>query len=506
MDDVTPADDPAPNPEANESEAAGPAPDAPAPDASGSEAAAPAPESPTADAAAPVDPADVPGAEAPAPDASATGGVDTPEFEIATGEVPVPAEPVTAEVVPDPGPAVDPDAVTPVPVVPAAPLTPTYAVTPPAVAAANAPKKSRTWLAVLIGLLIGALIGGAAGGAVAVATRDDEKTVVHDKQTVIVNKSGTSVALGALLKQVEPAVVAIRTSESKDGLSGEGSLPQGGSAGTGFVIESDGIILTNYHVIQGAAAIDATFTNGTRKTATVLGTAPDSDIAVLKVDGKGLTTLPLGDSSKATVGEDVVAIGNALALEGGLTVTTGILSGTNRTIQTEDGTSLQDMLQTDAAINPGNSGGPLVNADGEAIGINTATADPASYGGIGFAIAINTVKPMIKDLEDGKSIKRARLGVSTVSNSPTLAEENDLGVDTGAVIVRVEADGAADAAGIEKGDVVVKFDGDDIQTAEDLTAAVRRHKPGDKVEVEFYRGKDEKTVTVTLGTAPDSLG
>ena len=204
-----------------------------------------------------------------------------------------------------------------------------------------------------------------------------------------------------------PAVVAIVD---------DGGPDSGGAAGTGFVISSDGVIVTNNHVVEGATKIQAQFSDGTTLTAKVLGRDSSSDLAVIKVDGVNLPTIELGDSDQVQVGDDVVAIGNALALEGGLSVTRGIISGLHREVSTNSGGSLADVIQTDAAINPGNSGGPLVDAQGRVIGINTAIADPGSAQNVGFAIPISNAKAIIDQLRRGK--QPAYLGVQHARHRP----------------------------------------------------------------------------------------
>jgi S1-C subfamily serine protease len=198
---------------------------------------------------------------------------------------------------------------------------------------------------------------------------------------------------GILAKDV-PAVVAITTDSGS-------ALGRGGGAGTGFVIDSDGIIVTNDHVVDSARSISVTTSDGRRLDARVLGEDPSSDLAVLKVDATGLPTIELGDSNQVQVGDDVVAIGNALDLDGGLSATRGIVSGLNREIPTENG-RLTGLIQTDAAINPGNSGGPLVDAQGRVIGINTAIANPSTAQNVGFVIPISQAGPVIDRLRGGE--------------------------------------------------------------------------------------------------------
>ena len=266
---------------------------------------------------------------------------------------------------------------------------------------APAPKHHRlshAAVAALVGGLVGALT--ATGVFLAFDNGGTTKTIVRAPAVAPAvvrpsNSSDASVNVSALIATAEPAVVAITT----DGGPGSGS----GGAGTGFVISPDGIIVTNNHVVEGAAKIEVAFSSGATKPAKLVGRDPSADLAVVKVDGTNLTALPLGDSEAVKVGDEVVAIGNALALEGGLTVTRGIISGTDRNVDTQEGSTLVGMLQTDAAINFGNSGGPLLDAHGRVIGINTAIADPTQAQNIGFAIPISRAKPIIADLRGSEA-------------------------------------------------------------------------------------------------------
>ena len=229
-----------------------------------------------------------------------------------------------------------------------------------------------------------------------------------------------------------------------DGLfSGRGS--SSGGEGTGFVIAPDGVIVTNNHVVEGAGGrIEVVFNDGTARKATVLGRSPELDLAVIRAQNvSGLPTVQLGSSAELVVGDDVVAIGNALALDGGLSVTRGIISAKGRTVDTDANTSLYNMLQTDAAINPGNSGGPLLNSRGQVVGINTAIANPGEAQNVGFAISIDSARPIIDQLRAGQAVELAYLGVQTKTVTPAIANELKLASPTGAVVVRVQPRTAA---------------------------------------------------------------
>jgi S1-C subfamily serine protease len=241
------------------------------------------------------------------------------------------------------------------------------------------------------------------------------------------------------------------------------------------------------------------FTNGETMSARIVGRDPSVDLSVLKVEGTDLPFIELGDSDAVQVGDEVVAIGNALALEGGLSVTRGIISGTNRTVNTNEGSTLVGMLQTDAAINFGNSGGPLIDAEGRVIGVNTAIDADAQN--VGFAIPISRAKPAIDDLRAGR--KPAFLGVSTQNVTPALSRELGLDVDSGAYVTQVTQGTPADRIGIREGDVIVQIGDDVIETSADVLTAVRSHRPGDDVQVIVDRDGERVTLTATLQQRPD---
>jgi serine protease Do len=223
---------------------------------------------------------------------------------------------------------------------------------------------------------------------------------------------------------------------------------------------------------------------------------------VLKIDAKDLPTVKLGDSSTLHVGDPVVAIGNALALEGGPTVTDGIVSALKRTISEQNGVRLQNVIQTDAAINPGNSGGPLVDSQGRVVGINTAVAGQAQN--IGFAISIDQANQVLKQLENGESPTQPFLGVQTIDMTSALESQLGLAVDHGALVVGVTPGSGAATAGIQRGDVILRFGSTDIKTADDLANAVASAKPGRRADVVVQRGPQQATVTVEIGQQPTS--
>jgi S1-C subfamily serine protease len=296
-------------------------------------------------------------------------------------------------------------------------------------------------------------------------------------------------------------VVTIETSANTAGGVFEG-------AGTGIVLSKDGLVLTNAHVISGTNDIKVRLFDGTLHKGGLIGSTPDDDLAVIKVDGVGgLVPAELGSSDVLQVGEPVIAIGNALNLGGKPSVTQGIVSATDRSIDdagpSGEPVSLDNLIQTDAAINPGNSGGPLVDASGQVVGINTAII--ADSQNIGFAIAIDPVKDLIRDLRKGKgdiTPDTAFLGVQTVDlDGVEEAVRTQLGIvaDKGAFVAEVTPGSGAAKAGLKDGDVIVAFDGKAVTSSTQVANEVRRHDSGDKVRLRIERDGKQRTLTATLG-------
>ena len=345
------------------------------------------------------------------------------------------------------------------------------------------------------GIALGALVGASvAGGIVAVAGHNDHTTTVTATAPAAAGTpavAGTPVAttqnaIAALVQKAEPSVVSIHDDISQT--NNFGQTESGQAAGSGFVLSADGYIATNNHVIDGATNITVDFHDGSTAKATVVAHDPNSDLAVLKVDRSGLTPLPMGSSSALQVGDQLVAIGNALDLSGGPTVTTGIVSAKGRSLNEENGVELTDMIQTDTAINPGNSGGPLLNMAGQVVGINTAVAGQAQN--IGFAISIDHAKSLIGPLEKGQVPAHAALGVAV---QPTADGH-------GVAVVSVDPGSAADKAGLQSGDVITKVDDTAIDSPDTLGATIAAHQPSDHVTVTFTRDGATTTVDATLGT------
>lgn len=269
--------------------------------------------------------------------------------------------------------------------------------------------------------------------------------------------------------------------------------------GSGFIFDEKGYILTNYHVVEGAKRIVVTLVDGRTFEAKFIGAYRGLDIAVLKIDADNLVVAKLGDSDKLRVGQRVFAIGNPFGLAGGPTVTSGVISALKRTIHSERGI-FRDLVQTDAAINPGNSGGPLVNINGEVVAINTAIIPFAQ--GIGFAIPINAAKEVAREIILYGSYARPWLGISGVSVNRQIAEYYDLPVEHGVLVARVTPDSPADKAGIERGDIILEFDGKRIDGIEELQKILAEKKHGCECEAIILRGLRKFRVKILLEQEP----
>jgi S1-C subfamily serine protease len=296
-----------------------------------------------------------------------------------------------------------------------------------------------------------------------------------------------------------------------------GMVPQEGQ-GSGFILDKQGHILTNYHVIADARQLEVTLHNRRKYAATVVGTDRSHDLAIVQIKAADLTPMILGDSRNLQVGQKVYAIGNPFGLSG--TLTRGIVSSI-RSVQEPDGMTIDEAIQTDASINPGNSGGPLLNWHGEVIGINTMIASNVGQSaGIGFAIPINTAKAVLNDLLTLGRVRRPALGVRTIPVTPELAEQMGLAADYGLLIVDATPGGAADRAGLHGGteqallgnypiklggDLIVAIDDQTVEDQQDLAQIMNNHRAGDTVRLTIYRGKKKMEVRVTLGEARDQV-
>lgn len=319
-----------------------------------------------------------------------------------------------------------------------------------------------------------------------------------------------------IYKSAHLATVNISSTVYKRGWFGQ-VVPEPGT-GSGFIIDAQGRILTNYHVVSGRAPeVVVTMADKTRYKANILARDPSSDLALIKIVPKGkLPFLRLGDSDPLQVGQKVLAIGNPFGLEG--TLTTGIISSLGRTLNDESGRQLEGMVQTDAAINPGNSGGPLLDSAGNVIGINTAIYGPGSNIGIGFALPINRAKTMLEDYQAGRKFGRPWLGVSVLPVFGDLAELLELPTEGGLLIQDITPGSAADGAGLRSarryvivgntevgigGDLILSIDGQKVERADALTRALAKKRPGDKLLITIHRAGRQQQLTVTLGERPD---
>jgi putative serine protease PepD len=336
--------------------------------------------------------------------------------------------------------------------------------------------------AVAIGIGAGAAIyAGSSGGSSSATT-----TVVASVPAQ--QAAATTTGLTQLYKNVAPGVVDIVVNTSSGGFGDQGAQAEG----SGFVVDSSGDIVTNQHVVAGANGIKVTFQDGKTAKATVVGTDPSTDIAVIKVnvDASELHPLTFGSSAAAEVGQSVAAIGSPFGLPE--TLTSGIISALNRTISAPNNFSISGAIQTDAPINHGNSGGPLLNSSGQVIGVNAQIeSDSGGNDGVGFAIPSDAVKSVADTIIAGGKVQHAYLGVTIGTAS-----------SGGAQVSSVKADTPAAKAGVKAGDIITSLDGATVTTADDLTAKVSAHQSGDKVTLTIKRNSSTLKIAVTLGTRP----
>jgi putative serine protease PepD len=337
-------------------------------------------------------------------------------------------------------------------------------------------------------------LGGGAGAAIYAASSGSgsgQSTVVASVPAQPASTRATTTTLTQLYKNAAPGVVDITVASSDS--SGFGQGGQSRAEGSGFVIDTNGDIVTNQHVVAGATSIKVRFQDGTVEKATLVGTDPSTDVAVIKVSGDSSLLHPLtfGNSSALQVGDEVAAIGSPFGLPESMT--RGIVSALNRTITAPNKFSISGSIQTDAAINHGNSGGPLLNMSGQVIGVNAQIeSDSGGNDGVGFSIPSDAVKSVANTLIAGQAVQHAYLGVQ-IGDSPS---------GTGAVVSTVKADTPASKAGLKAGDVITAIDGDPVANADDLTAKINAHKPSQKVTLSVERGGKSLSVDVTLGVRP----
>ena len=383
------------------------------------------------------------------------------------------------------------------------------------------PSKRRPILGTLLAGVIGGLVVAVLGGiliATDVIDAGDDRTVVRGTaiSRPASGSGGDARTVADVYRKEGQGVVFIEAQGTTD--ESPFGLPQRGqrATGSGFVIDDEGHILTNAHVVEGADEVSVRFGNGESVEADLRGAALSLDLAVLKVDPEevNLDPLRLGDSKTADVGDPVVAIGNPFGFE--QTVTTGIVSALQRGIPAPNNFTITDAIQTDAAINPGNSGGPLLDAEGRVIGINSQIATGGGGGsvGIGFAVPVNAAKRALPQLKRGEEVKLAYIGVTTAEVPSQVAEDLNLPDDRGALIQQVERGSPADKAGLRAGDtsvggdlvaggdLIVRVDGREVREPGDIGAAIADDQPGDKVRVEYFRGRDRRSVELELAERP----
>ena len=350
----------------------------------------------------------------------------------------------------------------------------------------------RKWTAILLATL--AVAGGGAGTYAAVASGGSSSTASSTVSDASNAAATSNLSVGQIYRRDYKGVVEITATSTSSQSTTPFPFDDSGSSeaqGSGFVYDSNGDIVTNYHVVKGATSITVTLYDGSKYKATLVGYDASTDLAVLKIEAPSskLNPLTLADSSDVQVGDGVVAIGSPFGLSE--TVTTGIVSALNRTISSENSYAIAGAIQTDAAINPGNSGGPLLNMQGEVIGVNSQIdSSSGANDGVGFAISSNTVKSIVSQLIGNGKAQHAYLGVSVQTPAAR----------SGAQIGSVASGSPAADAGLKAGDVITAFDGQTITSPDDLTTAVSAKQPGDKVTITYVRNGQSATASVTLGT------
>ena len=432
-----------------------------------------------------------------APNLELAPGIDDAQFS------PASHEPADAVIIPEESSASPSESITPSHLG-AAPAAPSELAN--LSLASSRPAKS-PWTSRVTLLLVAALVGGIAGHFTAgTAPPNANLPVTTDTATPASSGNNGGLTIPQLVVKVQPSVVSID-------VKGQGTEDQG----TGMIISSNGLVVTNNHVIAASVpggTITVTRTGSTKALpATLIGTNPVDDVALIRINNvSNLPTVTFGNSNALVVGDSVVAIGNALGLAAGTpTVTNGIVSALGRTVtasSTSSSETLNNMIQTDAAINPGNSGGPLLDAQGDVVGMNTAVAgtlpDGTSAQNIGFAIPVAAIETLLKSLKAGQSVVNhgAFMGVEISSMNPTLQAEYNFTVTSGAVVMSVVAGTGAATAGIKQGDVIVAINNTVITSAQDVSSVISSLHPGDVIKVKVVRGSATLTKSVTLGTAP----
>jgi len=333
-------------------------------------------------------------------------------------------------------------------------------------------------------------------------------SLTHTQITTVSGIAQPLPSIADVVAMVKPSVVAInvKATVTVTDFFGRALQQEQDGAGSGWIISSDGLIVTNNHVVDGATSIMITFDDGSSLPVDLKTVRTDSltDLAVMKVDATGLPAVKIGDSSKLREGDWVVAIGNSLGE--GIRVTQGVVSRKNVSMQDENGNTLEGLIETDATINPGNSGGPLLNLAGQVIGITNAKRVQTGVEGVGYAISSNEASPIIQDLINVGYIVRPFLGVSTETiENNSYARWYGLSVNSGARVINVGAGSPADKAGIKVNDVIVKFNGEDIADSQGLVTSINHTKVGQTVEMVYWHGSTKQTINITLAETPKPL-
>ena len=302
-----------------------------------------------------------------------------------------------------------------------------------------------------------------------------------------------------VVRQLTPSVVHVLTVPSRTGQDNPSS--PGIGVGTGIVLQSDGYVLTNNHLIDGAESIVITLHNGKSYPAKLVGGDPNPDVAIVKIDATGLQPARAGSTESLQVGQDVIAIGHALALPGGPTVSKGVVSALGRSVEAGLQDTFVDLIQTDASINPGNSGGPLVNDRGEVVGVNTASFSGGQ--GINFAINIDDAMVVSRQLIEQGFVERGYLGIAPLNLTPVIASQIGVPVQEGIIVARVAEGSDAQSAGLRGGDVIVALDDQPIRNTGDLSKFLLDHPPGQKISVRLFRGTAQLETEATLGDTPN---
>jgi serine protease Do len=352
----------------------------------------------------------------------------------------------------------------------------------------------------LVGILLGAgLMIGCSGQSLAKPNSGAQIANLNNQKSTEGISDARNTPLVRAAQAVAPAVVGITNKAyARDYFDHKVLVEQG--EGSGVIIDANGYIATNNHVVDGAQELVVSLPDGRTFPGKVLGADPATDLAVVKIEATDLPVATLGDSDNLLVGEPAIAIGNPLGLEFQGSVTAGVISALNRSI--DIGERKFKLIQTDAAINPGNSGGALVNADGLVIGINSAKIAVSGVEGIGFSIPINTARPILQSLIDKGRVIRAYLGVGVLDKNTAPKYGYTLQIDAGVYVVNITAGGPADKAGIKPGDVITKVAGTAVNTVSELRSILDTHPVGSNVDVEFIRNDQTQTVSVLLTELP----